>query len=164
MTDILTTYYVYPTPYGPISIAASAKAVLRIALGDCRLAGLRIPNEWSNLAATELLEYFAGKRRTFTFPLDLAGTPFQRAVWEGLARVPYGETVTATELAAAIGRAGTQRSVGLALRSCPAPIAVPTHRVVTAQGKPWGAGPAAQVRGALLRMERRALAEGKQEA
>jgi O6-methylguanine-DNA--protein-cysteine methyltransferase len=45
-------------------------------------------------AVAQILEYLDGKRRRFELPLDLRGTEFQRAVWEELLRIPFGETRT----------------------------------------------------------------------
>ncbi|BDG73153.1 methylated-DNA--[protein]-cysteine S-methyltransferase [Roseomonas fluvialis] len=65
-----------------------------------------------------------------TFPLDLRGTPFQRAVWSALRDIPPGCTVTYAELAARIGHPGAARAVARACAANPVAIAVPCHRVV----------------------------------
>jgi methylated-DNA-[protein]-cysteine S-methyltransferase len=43
-------------------------------------------------AARQLDDYFAGRRTHFTVPLDFRGTEFQRAVWQALLTIPFGET------------------------------------------------------------------------
>ena len=63
-------------------------------------------------AKRELCEYFAGARKTFTVPLNPAGTDFQRAVWAALRAIPYGETRTYGAVAAAVGRPKAARAVG----------------------------------------------------
>ena len=68
-------------------------------------------------AADQLEEYFAGLRRRFTLPLELRGTPFQRAVWEAVGRIPYGEVRSYARIAAEIGRPGACRAVGMAMRA-----------------------------------------------
>ena len=74
--------------------------------------------------------YLAGTRTTFDLPLAPVGTDFQRTVWEQLASIPYGETVTYGEVAAAIGRPGSARAVASAVGLNPLSIVVPCHRVV----------------------------------
>ena len=54
-------------------------------------------------AEEQLNEYFAGARREFDLPLAPKGTPFQKAVWAEMCRIPYGETRTYGQLAAAVG-------------------------------------------------------------
>ena len=86
----------------------------------------------------ELLEYFRGERRAFTVPLEPRGTPFQRRVWDALAAVPWGETVTYGALARQIGSPGAVRAVGQANHRNPLPIFLPCHRVVGADGSLTG--------------------------
>jgi methylated-DNA-[protein]-cysteine S-methyltransferase len=86
-------------------------------------------------AARELAGYAAGRRRTFTVPVDLDPlAPFQRTVARALQRVPFGETVTYGELARRAGRPGAARAVGQAMARNPVPLLVPCHRVVSARG------------------------------
>ena len=60
------TYYSYFTPAGPITVAASGRAITRIALGKAPLAGVCAPSELTNKAATQVQEYLAGKRTSFS--------------------------------------------------------------------------------------------------
>jgi methylated-DNA-[protein]-cysteine S-methyltransferase len=91
-------------------------------------------------ATAQLNEYFAGTRRAFELPLDIVGTAFQRAVWEALLAIPYGETVSYGELAGRIGRRDRIRAVGGAVGRTPVPIIVPCHRVIGADGGLTGYG------------------------
>jgi len=70
----------------------------------------------------------------------MVGTPFQRQVWAGLRTIPYGETWSYGELAAAIGRPGASRAVGLANGRNPVSVVVPCHRVVGSGGSLTGYG------------------------
>jgi methylated-DNA-[protein]-cysteine S-methyltransferase len=81
-------------------------------------------------ASAQLLDYFAGKRRHFDLPLAPQGTPFQRALWQALCAIPYGELRTYGEIAAALG--SVPRAVGGACGRNPIPIIIPCHRVVAA--------------------------------
>ena len=147
-------HYTYFTPAGPITVEARAGAVTRIALGRVALAGACQPSAITNAAATQIQEYLAGKRNAFDIPLHSQGSPFQQAVWDALGRVPYGQSITAAELACRIGHSGAHRAVGAAVRANPFAIVVPGHRLVRANGQPWGDGKPARLRGALLKMER----------
>lgn len=88
----------------------------------------------------QLAEYFSGSRTRFDVPLDLVGTPFQRAVWTALLAIPYGETVSYGELARVLGRPTAARAVGLANGHNPISIIVPCHRVVGSGGSLTGYG------------------------
>ena len=78
-----------------------------------------------------------------TLPLDLRGTPFQRAVWAALQQIPPGRTETYAQVAARIGNPGAARAVARACAANPVALLVPCHRVVPASGGTggwrWGA-------------------------
>lgn len=105
-------------------------------------------------AARELGEYFDGIRRTFTFPISLQGTPFQKEVWRALRSIPYGETRTYGQIAAQIGRPKAVRAVGMANHRNPLPIVVPCHRVVGADGSLTGYAGGLDIKTLLLRLEK----------
>jgi O-6-methylguanine DNA methyltransferase len=101
----------------------------------------------------ELEEYFAGKRREFTFPLDLRGTNFQLACWRALLAIPYGETRTYADIARAVGRPNAFRAVGMANNRNPIAIVVPCHRVIASDGTLCGYGGGLDVKRRLLELE-----------
>lgn len=84
-------------------------------------------------AVMEIEEYFAKKRTSFTLPLSLRGTEFQKKVWRELASIPYGETMTYGDIGKRIGKRGYQ-AIGQAVGHNPIPIIIPCHRVVAAGG------------------------------
>jgi methylated-DNA-[protein]-cysteine S-methyltransferase len=88
----------------------------------------------------QLRAFFAGELRTFDLPLRMAGTPFQRLVWDGLLAIPFGATASYAELARRIGRPGASRAVGAANGRNPIGIIVPCHRVIAADGTLGGYG------------------------
>jgi O-6-methylguanine DNA methyltransferase len=88
--------------------------------------------------ASELAEYFDGRRDVFTIPLVLVGTPFERDAWEALRSIPFGETRSYAEQARAIGRATAVRAVGRANGRNRLAIVVPCHRVVASGGRLCG--------------------------
>ena len=88
----------------------------------------------------QLEEYFAGARRTFDLPLAPVGSPFQLRVWEALREIPYGRTVSYSDVARKIADLESVRAVGAANGRNPLPIVVPCHRVIGADGSLVGFG------------------------
>ncbi len=108
-----------------------------------------------NKAAIEqVFEYLASERTHFDIPLDLRGTPFQRAVWDVLLKIPYGESRSYADVARAIGRPTAQRAVGSANNANPVSLVVPCHRVIAADGSLGGYGGGQELKARLLAMER----------
>jgi len=108
-------------------------------------------------AAAMLGEYFAAKRRVFDIALAPEGTPFQRAVWDQIFRVPYGETIAYRDLAARTGRPDAVRAAGAATGRNPLSIFVPCHRILGADGALTGYAGGLDRKRALLSLERRDL-------
>jgi O-6-methylguanine DNA methyltransferase len=104
-------------------------------------------------AARQLRAYFAGQLRRFDLPLDMQGTPFQLRVWHELERIPYGETRSYRQIAAAVGAPRAVRAVGAANGANPIPIVVPCHRVIGASGKLVGYGGGLPLKKRLLELE-----------
>jgi AraC family transcriptional regulator of adaptative response/methylated-DNA-[protein]-cysteine methyltransferase len=104
----------------------------------------------------ELAEYFAGKRREFSVPLAPVGTPFQRAVWGELVKIPYGETCSYEDLARAVrGTTKGSRAVGQANGRNRIVILIPCHRVVAKDGTLGGYGGGLWRKQFLLDLERK---------
>ncbi len=103
--------------------------------------------------AQELREYFVGQRKQFSFPLDLRGTPFQVAVWKGLASIPYGETRSYSEMALLVDKPRAVRAVGTANGANPIPVVLPCHRVIGKDGALRGFGGGLNLKEELLKIE-----------
>lgn len=106
-------------------------------------------------AADQLAAYFAGERRAFDLRLAPRGTAFQRCVWTALAAIPFGETRSYADIAAAIGSPVAVRAVGAANGRNPISIIVPCHRVVGSTGKLTGFAGGMTAKAQLLALERR---------
>jgi methylated-DNA-[protein]-cysteine S-methyltransferase len=104
-------------------------------------------------AADQLRAYFAGELREFDLPLAPRGTAFQREVWAAVASVPYGRTVTYSEIAGAVGNPSACRAVGAANGRNPLPVIVPCHRVIGAAGALTGYGGGLDRKRSLLDLE-----------
>ncbi len=134
------------SPVGPLQlIAARDGALTHLLFVDERLparagSDLRTdPAPFADVIA-QLREYFAGSRTQFDLPLAPAGTAFQLDAWTALRAIPYGETRSYTEQAAALGRPRAVRAVGSANGRNPIAIVVPCHRVVGSRGGLTGYG------------------------
>ena len=101
----------------------------------------------------QLGEYFAGRRTDVRAAARHDGTPFQRAVWQALLTIPFGETRTYTEIARQIGSPAAVRAVGAANGRNPLSIVAPCHRVIGATGALTGFAGGLAVKAQLLRLE-----------
>jgi len=115
-------------------------------------------------AAAQLAEYFAGRRRTFDVPLDMAGTAFQRDVWEALRTIPFGETRSYRDVARQIGRPRAVRAVGAANGRNPVSIIAPCHRVVGSGGALTGFAGGLERKAQLLALESASADSGRLQA
>ena len=106
-------------------------------------------------ARRELTEYFAGKRQCFELALAPEGTPFQRSIWQAIARVGFGETISYGELAQSAGYPGKARAAGAATGRNPLTIIIPCHRIVASNGALTGYAGGLERKHALLALESR---------
>ncbi len=156
---------------GPLFLAVSGRGLVALEF-DARLPGQQTirPNPRhlreeknafafeNSLRATqpyipELEQYLAGKRREFSFPLDLRGTDFQLACWRALLMIPYGETRSYADIARAVGKPNAFRAVGMANNRNPIVIVVPCHRVIASDGNLCGYGGGLDLKRKLLELE-----------
>ena len=128
------------TPTGLMILAARYQALIALVWDesdlDARGFGPILAGASKPILAAEkqLGEYFRGKRRDFELELDPTGTMFQKQVWAQLAKIPYGETRSYSDLARDVGNPSATRAVGSANGRNPICIIVPCHRVVRASG------------------------------
>jgi len=107
---------------------------------------------------TQLREYFEGERREFDIPLDLGGgSEFRRRVWQQVAKIPYGETLSYAQVAANAGNPAAYRAAGSACGANPIVIIIPCHRVVGSDKRLHGFGGGLDTKAWLLRHEGREI-------
>jgi methylated-DNA-[protein]-cysteine S-methyltransferase len=126
------------TPIGRIEIVGDGAAVVALSIErDGSLPHDDLPEAGDAVldrAVAQLTEYFAGHRRDFDVPVNLAGTAFQLSVWEQLVDLEWGEVVSYGDLGRGTGRPTAGRAVGGAVGANPVPIIVPCHRVLGSDG------------------------------
>ena len=156
------SYKFIDSPIGRLKLVASDKGLVAILWESdnprrVRLSDLAEKNDHPSLVETEqqLREYFAGKRKTFSLPLDMRGTPFQNHVWEALLAIPFGETRSYGQLANQLGNPRATRAIGAANGRNPIAIIVPCHRVLGSTGKLTGFAGGLEAKAHLLGLEGR---------
>lgn len=155
----ITTFRTIDSPIGRLTLAGRGGTLTHLRMVDQTYEPAD-RDEWRHDpdgfgdAVSQLARYFAGELTDFDLPVALEGTEFQRQVWAALQTIPYGETRSYGEIAAAIGRPGASRAVGLANGHNPISIIVPCHRVIGASGDLTGYGGGIDRKRALLQLER----------
>ncbi len=150
---------VYPFPFGQLKIGWQDGAITLLMRTD-EPASDEGRTALTDLAFGQVMEYLDGRRREFDFPYTLRGTEFQQKVWRALCAIPYGQTRTYGEVAAAVGSPKAYRAVGMANHCNPILIAVPCHRVIGADGSLVGYGSGLDMKRALLRLEKETVERG----
>ena len=153
---------------GPILVASSEKGVSAILFGsdrDALLSELR-----AEFPHAGLIEGEEGQSEAFAkvvclveqpghgldLPLDIAGTDFQRRVWQAIEAIPVGETASYAEVARRIGSPDAVRAVAHACGANRLAVAIPCHRIGRADGSPSGYRWGMALKQALLEREARA--------
>jgi AraC family transcriptional regulator of adaptative response/methylated-DNA-[protein]-cysteine methyltransferase len=157
-----------PNPaLGRLLVAATARGVCAVALGTADAELTRgLEREYPAATVTRdadalsrwtsaIVKHLEGRQPRLDLPLDVQATAFQWQVWQALTAIPYGETRTYAEVAAALGRPRAVRAVARAIATNPVALAIPCHRVVPAAGGTGGYRWGATRKQALLKRERR---------
>lgn len=138
------------SPLGYLLIAMTERGVCRLCMGDDAdeltqalrdefpEADIDRDDDYLGEAMTQVLAYLRSWQPHLELPLDLRVTAFQQRVLDELKRIPYGETRTYGEIAAAIGKPKAARAVGRACATNPVPLILPCHRVLGSDGKLTG--------------------------
>ena len=178
-TEVLTSRWI-ATPLGNMLAVAHDRGIVLLDFADRAtlegsLTKLRdrfanygkrviiVPGEHRHLVTVdrELAEYFADKRTTFTVPLLPAGTEFERRAQAYLRTIPFGQTRSYGQQAAAIGDPRAVRAVGRANGRNTINILIPCHRVIAASGNLTGYGGGLARKQWLLRHEQRIAANSR---
>jgi len=142
---VVNQYSIFKSPLGDLMLVTDGSALV----GLYFVGSDHVPDSskrWARneehailrQAAGELREYFAAKRRTFSLPLRLTGTEFQEKIWREIASIPYGQTVSYSDLATRVGAPNAVRAAGTSTGRNPVSIIIPCHRVVGKNGNMRG--------------------------
>ena len=155
--------YAYKTmasPVGELKLVASDKGLAAILWENddpnrVRLGAMTEDADHPILLQTErqLRDYFSGRLKAFTVPLDFKGTDFQKSVWAALLTIPFGETRSYAQIARQIGRPTAFRAVGAANGKNPISIIAPCHRVIGTNGSLTGFAGGLKAKECLLGLE-----------
>ncbi|NTZ06523.1 methylated-DNA--[protein]-cysteine S-methyltransferase [Burkholderia metallica] len=166
----MTPAHLIPSPLGDIAVRIEDDALTGLYfVGQKYFPSLAILNDAHTLAtspvarqvAEEIAEYFTGARDTFSVPIHLRGTAFQRRVWQELLAIPFGELVSYGDITERVGLPMSgARAVGGAVGRNPVSIIVPCHRVVGASGSLTGYAGGIDRKRALLSLEGAELTRG----
>lgn len=151
------SFYIAATENGLVYVGSSPQRFTEL---ETWVSNLKVNTELIRddriltLYISQFEEYLANRRKNFTFPVELFGTPFQIEVWKKLLTIPYGETTTYSEIAIALNRKpGHSRAVGTAIGKNPLQIVYPCHRVGPKVGAPKGFRGGLPMKKALLSLE-----------
>ncbi len=156
------SYKMIRTPVGILKLIASDKGLVAVLWPNDNTQRTKLTEGRENKkhpillqAEKQIQDYFGGKLKKFSVPLDMKGTDFQKRVWKALLKIPYGRTKSYGELASQIGSPLASRAVGMANGRNPISIIVPCHRVIGANGKLTGFAGGLEVKAQLLHLEKR---------
>lgn len=125
----------FNSPIGVLALSSHEKELYEIDFKKSLSKNSQRATSFQKTCQKQLEEYFAGKRKTFDIPIRFTfGTPFQQKVWQVIANIPFGSTITYTELATAAGRPKAIRAAASACGKNPIPVIIPCHRVLGKSG------------------------------
>lgn len=151
------------SPFGPLDIVSNESHITAVhfwgrdIVPPTETPGLEPPSVLAE-AAAQLQAYFDGRLTRFDVPVAPEGTEFQRAAWQALCEIPFGETITYAEQARRIGRPTATRAIGAANGRNPIPVIVPCHRVIGSDGSMTGFALGTDMKRGLLEHEQRVSA------
>lgn len=152
----MKSIFYYETPIGKIGIAEENSKITNVLFKNSSISHEFKLEETPILIEgnKQLQEYFLGKRKSFTLPLNPIGTEFMKNVWSSLCDIPYGETRSYKEIAQIINKDKAYRAVGLANNKNPIPIFIPCHRVISSNGNLTGYFGGLEIKSYLLELEK----------
>ncbi len=139
------------TSQGYIRLLATTTAITEIKFHEDSIT--ENPNSISELAKAQMQEYIAGNLTQFDLPLAPKGTDFQRAVWQQLLTIVYGQTASYLDIATAMNNPKACRAVGAANGKNPIAIVIPCHRIIGANGSLTGYASGLTLKSFLLSLE-----------
>lgn len=156
MKSLGRTYFIYRTPLGRITLACDGAALTHAVFGVAEFEGEKRACALTNQASSEILQYLAKKRKTFSVPINPQGSAYQKKVWKYVLSIPYGQTRSYAQAAADLGSPKGLHAVSAACNHNPLPFFIPTHRIIGVHGDMGGFVGGSAVKKFLLALERQA--------
>jgi len=143
-----------------VIIVAKDKSIIAISFetqdGFSYYLANSVENKHSDLlisAKKQLDEYASGKRKSFNIKLKFNGTDFQKSVWNEVAKIPYDQITSYSEIASRISKPRAYRAVANAIGKNPICIVIPCHRIIRNNGDLGGYGGGIKIKKQLLSIE-----------
>lgn len=135
-----TYFHLLPSPIGQLLLTSDGQFLTGVHM-DGKPGQDFVADKKPLAAAIEQLRaYFAGELTRFDLPVRQGGTPFQQRVWQELAAIPFGGTLSYQQVAERLRKPTAARAVGSANGKNQLAVVVPCHRVIAAGGKLGGYG------------------------
>ena len=128
----LVNSYCFNTKIGWITLEGDAKSLSKVSFSKHK--NLQTPFPLFLRAEKQIQQYLRRELSTFTLPLLLQGTTFQKRVWRAISKIPYGHSASYASIAIQIGSPRAARAIGMAANKNPFPIIIPCHRVIGSNG------------------------------
>jgi len=138
----MTSYSIFKHPLvGELLLIANPTELTGIYFADWKHTP-KIQSDWKRnprhpvleKASKQIQDYLSGRRTSFSIPLHYEGTDFQRRVWKQIASIPFGKTISYSELAKQAGKSRAVRAAGSATGKNPLCVIIPCHRVIAKDG------------------------------
>lgn len=123
-------FYTYNTKIGNITIIEKDGYIANLYINYNNIKTIQKETKLISQTANEIKEYLDGNKKSFSIPIKIEGTDFQKKVWQALLKIPYGENRSYKDIAININNSKAYRAVGTAIKNNPIPIIIPCHRVI----------------------------------
>jgi methylated-DNA-[protein]-cysteine S-methyltransferase len=126
----------FKTPIGTLGLLANKENLLKLSFKGIKGITEEAKEDKSRFKSIfrELDEYFTGEREQFSIDYLIKTSPFTSRVYREMVKIPYGSTMSYSELARRSGRELAYRAVGTACGKNPIPLIIPCHRVTAVNG------------------------------
>ena len=142
----------FKSPIGIIEIVIENNTLISLKISD-KFKKSEKETDFIKDIKNPLDEYFFGRRKIFDIQINPKGTDFQKLLWSELQKIPYGETKSYSEIAAAAGNKNAQRAIGNACNKNPIMIIIPCHRVISKNNNLGGYAYGKSIKQKLLNIE-----------
>ena len=122
--------YTYNTQIGNITIIEKDGYIANLYINYNNIKTIQKETKLISQTANEIKEYLDGNKKSFSIPIKIEGTDFQKKVWQEVLKIPYGENRSYKDIAININNSKAYRAVGTAIKNNPIPIIIPCHRVI----------------------------------